>query len=163
MFSRIERKETFTVVGTQVIAPCGEVPNPHIHPIVIKFFQNKDGVKNVVNQTGYGIIFDQDKEKFTYVFGQEVSKVEDIPECMVTKEVEGFDYAVIAHKGLLKNLGEACKYFHETWLPQSGYEHVKERPFFEVYGKDFKGGDNEDSILEIYYPVKKIEGGENPQ
>ena len=161
MFSRIERKEAFTVVGTEVTAPC-EVPSPEIGPIVCKYFQNKAGVKNAVSNLNYGVVWKQDEEEFTYVFGQEVSKAEDIPECMVVREFEAFDYAVITFKGAIKDLGQAFKYFFGTWLPSSGYEYVK-RPFFEVYGEKFMGPENETSEMEIYYPIKKIEGGEKTQ
>ena len=153
MFSRIERKEAFTVVGTQVTAPC-ECPSPHIPPIVCEYFKNRAAVKNIVSDLEYGVNVPQEGYKFTYTFGQEVSKVEDIPEGMFATEVEAADYVVITHKGPMKTLGDSYKYLFGTWLPQSDYKNVR-KPHVEVYGKDFKGADNEESVMEIWCPIVK--------
>ena len=161
MFSRFERKEAFTVVGNQVTAAC-ECPSPQIPPIVCEYFKKRAGVKNIVSDLEYGVNVGQADGKFTYTFGQEVSKVEDIPEGMVATEVEPADYAVITHKGSLKSLGDSYNYIFASWLPQSGCECVK-KPHVEVYGKDFKGADNEESVMEIWFPIKKIEKTENTQ
>jgi len=162
MFSRIERKEAFTVVGTQVTAPC-ECPSPQIPPIVCQYFKNRHGVKNIVSELEYGVNTGQEGGQFTYVFGQEVSKAEDIPECMVSKDVEASDYAVVTYKGSLKNLSDAFKFYFGTWLPQSEYTCVK-RPQLEVYGKDFKGAESEESVMEIWFPiVKKAENTEKTE
>jgi len=94
-----------------------------------------------------------EKEGFEYVAGFPVSKVEDIPEGFVVREVPAFTYAVFAHKGDLPSLGKTYEYIYETWLPQSGYQ-VAAKIDFEYYDQYFKNF-APDSVFYIYVPIKK--------
>ncbi len=62
--------------------------------------------------------------------------------------------AVFTVKGGLAKIGETFVYAYHTWLPNSNY--VVAHPYdFEFYeGDRFKGGQTEDSELELYIPIK---------
>ena len=62
-------------------------------------------------------------------------------------------YLRFFHHGLANKVGYTYKYIYETWLPDTEYKlpHLYN---FEYYGDGHKGPYNEDSVSEIYIPVK---------
>jgi len=52
-------------------------------------------------------------------------------------------------------LGHTFDYIYTTWLPKSGYQ-LDEKDGFELYGKRFKGGDNDKSEVDLYIPVRSL-------
>jgi len=93
------------------------------------------------------------EDAFEYVAGLPISKVEDVPEGFVEREVPAYTYAVFAHKGDLPSLGKTYEYIYETWLPQSDY-HIAAKIDFEYYDRDFKNF-APDSVFYIYVPIIK--------
>jgi predicted transcriptional regulator YdeE/DNA-binding transcriptional MerR regulator len=91
---------------------------------------------------------------FEYVAGLPVSKVGDVPEGFVVREIPEYTYAVFAHKGDLPSLGKTYEYIYETWLPQSGYQ-VAAKIDFEYYDQEFKNF-APNSVFYIYVPIKKV-------
>jgi len=156
-FVRYEHKGAFTVVGPQDQMLFPEIPVKL--PIVVKKFLEKNTeIKNTKDSVGYGVSYDTSKEGFTYLFGKEVSKAEDLPEGFVTKEIPENDYAVISHKGSKEKLKDTYTWFYCSWMPENGQEHSAQ-PSFEVYDERYiparPGVDTSQSYFEIYLPIKK--------
>jgi len=157
-FARYEHKDAFTVVGVQETIPFAEMATK-MPSLVQKFFEKCGEIKNTKSDTTYGLCFDVTESQLTYLLGREVTKVEDLSEGLVSKEVGGHEYAVIAHKGSKDKLSETYPWFYAKWLPESGCEMVH-LPSFEVCDERFipMGPDVDKSYLEIYFPVKKPAG-----
>ena len=68
------------------------------------------GVRNETGEACIGLCISPEggpeEEGFEYVAGTLVSKVEDLPEGFVAREVPEYTYAVFAHKGDLPGLGK---------------------------------------------------------
>ncbi|WP_161785195.1 GyrI-like domain-containing protein [Brevibacillus borstelensis] len=95
-------------------------------------------------------------EEFVCMACVPVNRFASIPEGMVCKTIPTMQYVVVTHKGKLPTLGNAFDYIYTTWLPNSGYDLV-EADDFEVYGERFLGPENEDSEVDIYIPIKKVQ------
>ena len=95
------------------------------------------------------------ENKWFYMIGREVSDFSYVPEPMTTMVIPKNTYAVFKYKGAITpKLGEIVNYIYNVWLPSSGYVHAG--PYdFEKYGEDFIDPKNENSIIEIYIPIKK--------
>jgi AraC family transcriptional regulator len=118
-----------------------------------------DGViPRIINQADhyglefYGPEFEQ-SHKWNYMACVEVEDLEDIPLPMVGKRIPACTYTVFTVKGGLKNLGEGFQFAYHTWLPDSSYQ-VAHHFDFELYQDGRYKGDEEDSEIDIYIPVK---------
>ncbi len=83
----------------------------------------------------------------------EVDNLENIPDGLKATTIEGGKYAVFEHKGLMSNIQFSFDYAYGTWLPNSGFE-LDKRADFEVYGKQYYGPENPESITELWIPIK---------
>ena len=157
-FARYEYKDTFTVVGVQETIPYAEFATK-IVALVQRFFEKCGEIKHAKSTTTYGLTFDETESELTYLFAFEVTKAEDIPEGMVSKEIAGHEYAVIAHKGSEHKLSETYPWFYTKWLPESGCEMVR-LPAMQICDERCirTGPDVDKSYLEVYFPVKKPAG-----
>lgn len=158
MEPRIFTKPAFTLVGLRYF---GKNENQEISGLWTKFnqrIQALGGLKNETGEAAIGLCIGPDEEhsdgSFEYVAGFPVTKVEDVPEGFVVRDVPEYTYAVFAHKGDLTSLGKTYEYIYECWLPQSGYQ-LADRIDFEYYDEEFKDF-APDSVFYIYVPVKKV-------
>lgn len=89
--------------------------------------------------------------------GAAVAKLEDVPVECVVKVLPATSYAVFTLQGKQITETDYGKVISE-WLASAGYS--RSHPYFiEYYDQRFKGLDRiEESILDIYMPVKKVEG-----
>ncbi len=124
-----------------------------------RFLEHEKAIPNRVNSHEfYGLEFytaDMEKShRWFYLAGVEVSNLDEIPLALVAKRLPASQYAVFTVKGGLAKLGETFRYAYGAWLPASNY--VAAHPYdFEFYEDErFKGGEGEDSELEIYIPIK---------
>jgi AraC family transcriptional regulator len=90
----------------------------------------------------------QNFEKWAAV---EVSDFSEIPNEMVSFDLEAGLYAVFYYKGLNTDIAVFI-YIFGTWLPNSDYD-LDDRPHFEILGKKYKNNDP-DSEEEIWIPIK---------
>lgn len=157
MEPKIITKPAFTVVGLPYF---GKNENQEIHELWNEFnrrMAQTGGIKNETGEAAIGLCITPDVETtagvFEYVAGLPVSKVEDVPEGFVVRQVPEYTYAVFAHKGDLASLHKTYEYIYETWLPQSGYQ-LAAKIDFEYYNEDFKDFAPE-SVFYIYIPIKK--------
>lgn len=91
--------------------------------------------------------------KWFYMACVPVDNLEIIPIRMVAKRLPASTYAVYTVRGGLKKLGEGFRYVYDTWLPNSSYKVA--HPFdFELYQEGRFKGEEQDSEIDIYIPVK---------
>ncbi|MBP7733536.1 MAG: AraC family transcriptional regulator [Caldisericia bacterium] len=93
-----------------------------------------------------------EKERFEYIVGVMVDKMEEPGEGYVLKTVPAQKYAVFTHKGSLETLKDTFSYAYSTWLPNSGYE-LGDGPDLEWYDERFKDF-APDSEFDIMIPIK---------
>ncbi len=96
---------------------------------------------------------DESKEWF-YFAGAEVKDLSKIPVQMCAKIIPKGKYAVFEHKGPVSGLGKFYKSIYTKWLPELGYQSGSPHDF-ERYDKRFISPQSEDSIIEIFVPIKK--------
>ncbi|MCX7709692.1 MAG: GyrI-like domain-containing protein [Clostridia bacterium] len=128
-----------------------------------KFNLKVSEIKNrVPNFRGYGIcevdpafdmLFFSENTQYCEFVGIEVLDFKDIPGGMETKLLKGGKYAVFTHKGSLKTLNLTYDYIWGTWISCSGYE-MDMRDDYERYDERFLGPDNNQSEIDIYFPIK---------
>ena len=97
----------------------------------------------------------QQSHKWYYMAAVETTNLDEIPLEMVGKRLPASKYAVFTVTGGLKNIGSMFGYAYVTWLPSSDYEIAY--PYdFEFYDEErFKGGQSEDSEIDLYIPIKE--------
>jgi AraC family transcriptional regulator len=96
---------------------------------------------------------DQDKESIFFFVAVEVTSYEDVPMQFTTKTLPKHKYLKFKHKGLSNKVGETYNYIYEKWLPDTNYK-LPHTFNFEYYGPEHLGPYNEESVSEIYIPVK---------
>jgi len=153
MEPKIITRPGFTMVGMRYF---GNNQNQEISKLWGAANQHLDKVKNVSPEWGaIGLcttVADAPPGEFEYVAGLVVSKVEDLPEGFVVRDVPAYKYVVFTHVGALGTLKETYDYIYKTWLPQSGHQ-LAGNIDFEYYDEDFKDF-APDSRFYIYVPIK---------
>ena len=154
MHVRIEKKAAFKVVGVS----CRANPSGTLHKLWGEFMQRVAEIKGVCDdKKAYQVcVFegaDHEAEEYTFIAGMEVTELEGIPEGMMGHLVPGAEYAVFEHRGLLDKLHQTYEYIFGVWMQENGYL-MDEADSLEVYDERFKVG-QEDSLLEIWVPIKK--------
>jgi AraC family transcriptional regulator len=155
MNPRFEQKDTFHVVGVY----CKAMPSETLHKLWGDFMQRMKEIKHVSNpEIAYQVCIysdaDPEKEGYTFIAGLEVDDVSDVPKGMMARTVKPAEYAVFEHHGLLDKLHQSYEYIFGGWLQENGYQ-MAEADALEIYDHRFKM-ESEDSILEIWIPIKKI-------
>jgi AraC family transcriptional regulator len=123
-----------------------------------RFMQHDEDLPPRSNTTdSFGVEFYtkdmEETHKWYYMACAQVDSLDVIPIRMVAKRLPASTYAVYTVKGGLKNLGAGFRYVYDTWLPNSGYQVA--HPFdFELYQEGRFKGDEEDSEVDIYIPIK---------
>ncbi|WP_278332665.1 GyrI-like domain-containing protein [Clostridium beijerinckii] len=85
--------------------------------------------------------------------GIETSGDNNIPEGMELKEISGGKYAKFIHKGTVKNLISTYHYIWGVWFPNSSFQ-LDDRDDLECYTEKFLGAEDEESQIEIYFPIQ---------
>jgi predicted transcriptional regulator YdeE/DNA-binding transcriptional MerR regulator len=157
MEPKIVKKEGFTLVGLRYF---GRNENNEIAEMWGEFNRKMEDLGGLPYETGEAAIglciTPEDAPEdgaFEYVAGLPVTKVEDIPEGFVVREMPPYTYAVFAHKGDMPSLAKTYEYIYETWLPQSGYK-LAAKIDFEYYNEEFKNF-SPDSVFYIYLPIER--------
>ena len=156
MSPRIVELDGFHVVGMQTFGSPADGSFPNMWSALFNF---EGSIPNIANDmVSYGIeTYTKEHHtqgKWFYMAGRQVEDLSNVPVQMSAKHIPPNKYAVFVYKGsITSRLGEQFQYIYKEWLPKSGYELAG--PFdFEKYDKRFLGPDNEDSVFEIYIPVK---------
>lgn len=92
-------------------------------------------------------------ESYCSVFiGIEVPDGFAIPCGMQRKTLCSGKYARFTHTGTVATLPQTYRYIWGTWFPKSNFE-ISGYDDFECYTERFLGADNEDSQIDIYFPI----------
>lgn len=96
---------------------------------------------------------DQDPGSIFFFLAVQVNNIIEIPVQFTAKIIPRQRYLKFLHKGLSNKVGNTYQYIYEKWLPETEYKlpHLYN---FEYYGDQHKGPYNEESVSEIYIPVK---------
>jgi AraC family transcriptional regulator len=153
----IIQMDKFKIVGMKYY---GENKNNEINRLWDQFNASVNEIKNSpCGDVRYGICYPienfAEKGEFEYIAAIEVSNLNDIPEGMVGRTIQGQVYAVFTHKGSPEKIAETYKYIYGTWHPKSGYSLLK-APDFEYYDERFNPDIEEDSEFDVYIPIKKL-------
>lgn len=89
----------------------------------------------------------------TLFIGIETFHDNNLPDGMELKEISGGKYAKFIHKGTVKNLISTYYYIWGVWLPNSSFQ-LDARDDLECYTEQFLGAENEESQIEIYFPIQ---------
>lgn len=97
-------------------------------------------------------IFNMNSETMAFV-GVEI--LEDYPtfNCMQRKALYGGKYAKFIHRGTIDTLIQTYHYIWGIWFPKSGFE-LANRDDFECYTERFIGPNDENSEIDIYFPIE---------
>lgn len=127
-----------------------------IHEIWNIFMKHKSSIKYANLDIGYEIhIFpnDYEKNKKCHVFvGVEVDKFEDLPVETFAKTIPSCKYAVFTHR-LVDGGYSGSNEKMDKWLEKSKYKMAYPLSI-QFYDERFKGGDQEDSEIDFYIPIK---------
>jgi len=97
--------------------------------------------------------FDDMSDDLFFFCAVEVEGPGEIPLQYTYKEIPEQDYLRFRHKGKANEVGYTYAYIFEEWLPQTDYK-LPGLFNFEYYGEEYLGPYNDESVSEIYIPLK---------
>ncbi|MCH4886637.1 AraC family transcriptional regulator [Acidaminobacter sp. JC074] len=98
--------------------------------------------------------FEDMSDELFFFCAVEVEGPVDVSFQFTYKEIPSQRYLKFRHKGKANEVGYTYAYIFEEWLPQTDYK-LPGLFNFEYYGDEYLGPYNDDSISEIYIPLKK--------
>ncbi len=101
----------------------------------------------------YGVNCRRKEEYYSYIAGEQVSSLENIPAGMTGELIPAGNYAIFTVNGgpLPYKVIETIVYIYQHWLPASGYQWV-DRPGFHLY---LNASGRSDSDIRIYIPIEE--------
>lgn len=168
----IVKKEAFKVAGYGIKT---NIQGTNYTKDVASFWNNYDGenleskmyeILNPRKHGEVGLCIPVDKEgNVAYLLGVIVEDFSKVTEEMITVEVPEAEYAVFTtspvdttkdenQNDFANIIKETWKYIFEEWFKDSGYEYHSDKLDFEFY--DERCHFRQDTVMEIYIPVKKI-------
>lgn len=96
-------------------------------------------------------------QNFRYLAGVESAphSSEPLPDGMADRVIPGGEFVTVTYKGTASGLEQTWNYFHQVWFPlQTDYDAIDEFEFERHDGR-FQGTDNEQSVMEMHFPVKR--------
>ncbi|MFW9872508.1 MAG: GyrI-like domain-containing protein [Candidatus Thorarchaeota archaeon] len=149
-------KEEFQIIGIEDI---GKRESRNTGNIWSKFQASAPKILNRDASHGLGISIETkvllEKGEDRYIVSNEVSKVENVPEGMISETIPTCKYATFTHIGKLNNIGETFQYIYGDWLVNNTrYERVPFAPEFEWYDQRFNIN-SDDSELDLYIPIQE--------
>ena len=151
--------DSMEVVGMEATT---SMENNTIPALWMTFLQRASEIQGRRNLKFYGLCKNDpslnlanfnEKTVFTELVCVEADHSMNIPDGMVKYTVRGGKCAVFQHKGKMENLPHTYNYIYGTWIANSEFE-LDSRDDFELYDERFFGPDNDNSIMEIWIPVK---------
>ena len=123
-----------------------------------QYIQRIDTIQHKIAGASYGLIEmltsagdNADPHELFYIACTEVSKLETLPEGMVSRIVLAGRYASFTHRGKLDHLRHTMDFIYGSWLPSSG---LKRRRAAEIERYDARFNPESDaSEFDILIPV----------
>ncbi|MHA2339851.1 MAG: aldo/keto reductase, partial [Candidatus Hodarchaeales archaeon] len=148
-------KEQFQVIGLEDI---GKIVGRDMGQLWAKFIELAPKIPNRDPSHGIGITIGSEelfvKGENRYIAANEVTKVDEIPEGMITETIPAQKYAVFTHLGKITNLGETFQYMLGDWVSNNTrYKRVQFVAALEWYGERYNI-DSDDSELDLYLPIE---------
>lgn len=103
------------------------------------------------NDTCQANTFNKSSQTTAFI-GIEIPNGFNIPNGMQMKKICSGKYAKFMHKGTVESLIYTYRYIWGVWFPQSGFQ-LADRDDFECYTERFLGPKNENSQIDIYFPI----------
>lgn len=157
----IKKKEAFTVVGLRCTTSIKNNKIPALWGTFVPRIEEIDHMSQPGTALGIcEIVSDfkledfHEESEYSELVCVEVSKVENLPEGMVSRVIPGATYAVFTHRGTMAALRATYDYIYGVWLIKSGYQIILANDF-ELYDSRFLGPDNKKSEIDIYIPIIK--------
>ncbi len=97
-------------------------------------------------------LFNMESKTMAFV-GIEIPENYLIPIDMLRKKLFGGKYARFIHRGTIDALIQTYHYIWGVWFPRSGFE-LANRDDFECYTERFTGSNDENSEIDIYFPIE---------
>lgn len=157
--TRVIRKAGWQVAGEQIRFDPRAAAKPSENTITELWKRfDASGIPAQKGSGYYGLCLSEEDcfdRPFDYLAAVEVEALGDLPEGMVSRQMPGGLYAVVTRQGIIDELSQAMSYFHEHWLPQSGYTS---RPggAIEYYDERYLGNGDPDSIMELWFPIELL-------
>ncbi|WP_123040554.1 GyrI-like domain-containing protein [Cohnella candidum] len=159
---KIINKERKLLIGLACDVTLAEVQDRVTINLAEQFMSRRSEIKNVINtREVFGVSTDPedynpDTDQFEFFIGVEVNSLTEIPKDMVCKEIPSNEYVVFAFEGPAENAGRVHNYLYTEWLRKNEYQ-LSGLYNIEVYDERFKGPFSEESVTDIYFPIKKKE------
>lgn len=116
----------------------------------------RDKIPNRIGDHFFGIYENyqetEDSTRFVYICSAQVANFDDVPEGMITRELDAQTYAQFTHIGPIANIEETLRYIWGSWLPKSKYEYA-DKPDFELLPGGFNDADPNNKVY-LNIPVK---------
>lgn len=146
MVPDIIEQPTMKVVGIASQYDDGDLSLPKLWSA---FRPYRDKIPNRVGSDFFGIYENyeesEDNTTFVYVCSAQVANFDEVPDGMITRELEAQTYARFTHIGPLAKLEDTLRYIWGSWLPKSDYEYA-EKPDFELLPAGFNDADPNNHI-----------------
>ncbi|WP_231101505.1 AraC family transcriptional regulator [Pseudoalteromonas luteoviolacea] len=117
----------------------------------------RDKIPNRVGTDFFGIYEcyeeSEDVTRFVYICSAQVENFDDVPDGLITRELEAQTYARFTHIGPLSKLEDTLRYIWGSWLPKSQYEYAN-KPDFELLPAGFNNADPNNKIY-LNIPITK--------
>lgn len=135
----------------------GKNENGEITHLWDEFNPRVPEIKHKINDAAYGycaMLPDAPDGVFEYLAAFAVTKVDNLPQDMVIRQVPAATYAVFAMVGGKEGIPAVYQKAYQEDLPAAGYKPAGGFDM-EVYGEEFKFF-TPDSIMYIWIPVEKV-------
>ncbi len=153
MEPEIIQQPTMKIVGIATQYDDGDLSLPKLWSA---FSPYRDKIPNRVGSDFFGIYecYEESDEntRFVYICSAQVESFDDVPEGMITRELEAQAYARFTHIGPIAKLEETLRYIWGSWLPKSDYEYA-EKPDFELLPAGFNDADPNNKIY-LNIPIR---------
>lgn len=117
------------------------------------FLARLNEISHCVPGICYGIVnqISDDTDQLEYYAAIEVSRIDSLPEGMVSFDLASSQYARFTHKGPIQDMNNTVNYIYSSWLLDSSRRHTL-GPDIEIYGDQYHPS-SEDSIIHYAIPV----------
>ena len=117
----------------------------------------RNSIPNRVGSDFFGIYEcyeeDDDNTRFVYICSAQVENFDDVPDGLITRELDAQTYARFTHTGPIARLEDTLRYIWGSWLPKSDYQYA-DKPDFELLPAGFNDADPDNKIY-LNIPVTR--------